>query len=241
MNVLVVDDEPAARHKLRRLLAAHPDVQQVHEAGDAPAALALLPQIGSVALAILDIEMPGGSGLQLAREIGVASAGRTLCVFSTAYGQHALQAFELGAVDYLLKPYTAGRLAGTLARVRALLGQATPAPALRAPAGQWWVQTHDGHKRIALADVQWVAAADNYVALHLPPACHLQRGTLNEWLQQPEVVGLFLRVHRSHAVNPAHVLQVQPQGSGEAVLTLRCGQQLRVARRHRALLQTLRP
>jgi DNA-binding LytR/AlgR family response regulator len=236
MKVLIVDDEPAARAKLRRLLAAHADVSEVVEAADAPAALALA---GPFDLALLDIEMPGGSGLQLAGTL--RAQGLRALVFSTAYAEHALRAFELGALDYLLKPFLPERLAETLARVREQLALAAPAARLAAPAGEWWVETREGHQRIVLAEVQWLAAADNYIALHRPPQQFLERITLQAALERPAWAGLFLRVHRSHAVNPAHVMQVQAQPNGEALLTLRCGEQLRVSRGHRGVLEQLAP
>lgn len=226
MRVLIVDDEPAARAKLRRLLAAEADVAELLEAPDAPTALA---QVRGLAmppdLALLDIEMPGGSGVQLAaalREMGVRSI-----VFSTAHAEHALQAFELAALDYLLKPYTAERLAAALARVRELLAR----PLERV--GEWWV----AGERLRLADVQWISAADNYVELHLPPRSLLERATLAEALARPGWAARFLRVHRSHAVNPAHVQRVERLGSGEAVLTLSCGATLRVSRGFRPVLE----
>ncbi len=233
MKVLLVDDEPAARAKLRRLLAAHADVTAVFEAADAPEALALLAR-ETVQLAVLDIEMPGGSGLQLAAQLDC------VLVFSTAYEQHALRAFELGAVDYLLKPYSAERLAASLQRVRAQLALPRPAASLAAGAEQAWVETREGRRRICLADVQWLAAADNYVALHLPPDSFLERATLGSVLERPGWTGLFLRVHRSHAVNPGHVVAVTPCGDGEALLTMRCGERLRVARGYRAVLASLK-
>lgn len=131
MLVLIVDDEPAARARLRRLLAAEPDVAELREAPDAPSALALVRTLAAPPdLALLDIEMPGGNGMQLAaalREAGVRSI-----VFSTAHAEHALQAFELAALDYLLKPCTPERLAAALARVRERLAQPP------APVGEWW-------------------------------------------------------------------------------------------------------
>jgi DNA-binding LytR/AlgR family response regulator len=235
MRVLVVDDEPAARAKLRRLLSAQADVSEVVEAADAPAALALLTRQG-FELAILDIEMPGGSGLQLAAQLPTGCR----CVFSTAYGEHALQAFELGALDYLLKPYTAERLAATLERVRAQLALPAPVPRLQVSEGETWVDTRDGRQRIRLADVQWLAAADNYVALHLAPLSFLERGSLTALLERPAWAGLFLRVHRSHAVNPAHVMRVMPCRDGEAWLTMRAGQALRVSRGYREVLSSLK-
>lgn len=235
MNVLVVDDEPAARAKLRRLLSAQAGVREVAEAADAPAALALLAG-QRFELAILDIEMPGGSGLQLAAQLPAGCR----CVFSTAYGEHALQAFELGALDYLLKPYTAERLATTLQRVRLQLALPAPVPSLRVGEGETWVHTREGRQRLRLADVQWLAAADNYVALHLPPLSFLERGSLSALLERPDWAGLFLRVHRSHAVNPAHVMRVVPCRDGEALLTMRTGQVLRVSRGYRDVLLSLK-
>lgn len=236
MRVLVVDDEPAARAKLRRLLAAHADVVEVQEAADAPSALSLT---GPFDLAILDIEMPGGSGLQLAEQLRLR--GLRCLIFSTAHTEHALQAFELGALDYLHKPYLAERLATALQRVREQLALPAPQPSLAAPPGEWWVEQREQRLRICLSDVQWVSAADNYLALHLPPQQYLERGTLAAALARPAWAGLFLRVHRSHAVNPQHVMQCQPLPSGEAVLTLRCGQTLRVARASRHVLKQLSP
>jgi DNA-binding LytR/AlgR family response regulator len=238
--VLIVDDEPAARAKLRRLLSAEPDLAELHEACDAPSALALVQTLSTPPeLALLDIEMPGGSGVQLAAAL--RERGVTCIVFSTAHAEHALRAFELAALDYLLKPYTAERLAATLARVREHLARPAPAASLAAAAGAWWVESASGRLRIALADVQWLSAADNYVALNLPPRSFFERATLAEALARPAWAGLFVRVHRSHAVNPAHVLRVAPVGSsGEAELTLRCGERLRVSRGFRQVLDSLR-
>jgi len=227
MRVLIVDDEPAARAKLRRLLAAESDVAELLEAPDAPAALALVQALADPPdLALLDIEMPGGNGVQLAAAL--REAGVRCVIFSTAHAEHALRAFELAALDYLLKPYTAERLAAALERVREQL--ARPAPSV----GVHWV---DG-QRLLLADVQWIAAADNYIELHQPPRSWLERVTLAEALQRPGWAARFLRVHRSHAVNPTHVVRVERLGSGEAVLTLAGGETLRVSRGYRAVLET---
>ena len=230
MRVLIVDDEPAARVRLRRLLAAEADVAELLEAPDAPAALALVQTLATPPdLALLDIEMPGGHGVQLAaalRETGVRCI-----IFSTAHAEHALQAFELAALDYLLKPYTAERLGAALARVRELLARPI------APVGEWWL---DG-ERLRLADVQWISAADNYIELHLPPRSLLERATLADALARPGWAARFVRVHRSHAVNPAHVRRIQRLPSGEAVLTLASGEALRVSRGYRAALDAFAP
>ena len=230
MRVLIVDDEPAARAKLRRLLRAEPEVAELLEAPDAPAALALVrAQAAPPDLALLDIEMPGGNGVQLAaalREMGVRRI-----VFSTAHAEHALQAFELAALDYLLKPYTPERLQAALARVREQLAKPAAAP------GEWWV---DG-ERLRLADVHWIAAADNYIELHLPPRSLLERTTLAEALARPGWATRFVRVHRSHAVNPDEVQRIERLPGGEALLTLRSGAVLRVSRGYRDVLDAFTP
>ncbi|KQV96330.1 LytTR family DNA-binding domain-containing protein [Pelomonas sp. Root1237] len=228
MRALIVDDEPAARAKLRRLLAAETDVAELMEAPDAPSALALVRSLATPPdLALLDIEMPGGNGVQLAAAL--REAGVRCIIFSTAHAEHALQAFELAALDYLLKPYTAERLAAALARVRESL--ARPA----APVGEWWVEG----ERIALAEVQWISAADNYIELHLPPRSLLERATLADALGRPGWAARFVRVHRSHAVNPVHVKRIERLSSGEAVLTLSCGGTLRVSRGYRGVLDAI--
>lgn len=230
MHVLIVDDEPAARAKLRRLLLAEADVAGLLEAPDAPAALSLVQaQAAAPELALLDIEMPGGNGVQLAAAL--RDAGVRCIVFSTAHAEHALQAFELAALDYLLKPYTAERLQAALGRVREQL--ARPA----APVGEWWV---DG-ERLRLADVQWLSAADNYIELHLPPRSLLERTTLGDALARPGWSARFLRVHRSHAVNPDHVQRIERLPGGEALLTLSSGSVLRVSRGYRDVLDALAP
>ena len=102
---------------------------------------------------------------------------------------------------------------------------------------EWWV----GGERLQLAEVQWLAAADNYVELHLPGRCLLERATLAEALARPGWAARFLRVHRSHAVNPAHVRRIERLASGEAVLSMSCGQALRVSRGYRAALDAFAP
>ncbi len=230
MRVLIVDDEPAARARLRRLLSAEADVAELLEAPDAPTALTLVSaQPVPPDVALLDIEMPGGNGVQLAAAL--RERGVRCIVFSTAHAEHALQAFELAALDYLLKPYLPERLAAALARVREQL--ARPA----APVGEWWV----GGERVRLADVQWLSAADNYIELHLPPRSLLERATLADALARPGWAARFLRVHRSHAVNPAHVQRIERLASGEALLTLTGGEVLRVSRGYRAVLDAFAP
>ncbi|MBT9499932.1 MAG: response regulator [Burkholderiaceae bacterium] len=239
MRLLIVDDEPPARAKLRRLLQAMPEVSWLGEAGDAEQALALL-QREWVDAVLLDIQMPGLSGLELALQMpsGVQVA------FCTAYDEHAVRAFELNAVDYLLKPFTAERLVQTVQRLTARLARHAPAQGsllgalqqLQPVAAHWLVMSQGRLHKLPLAEVEWVAAADNYIELHAPPHSYLERRSLGTFLDHPAAGG-FVRVHRCHAVNAAHIQAIAPLPHGEASLTLSSGQQLRVSRSYRARLK----
>ena len=241
IKLLIVDDEPPARARLRRLLSAMPGVGPVLEAGNAVEALALIEEHKPDA-ALLDIEMPGQSGLELA----LALPDGMVCAFSTAFDQFAIRAFELNAVDYLLKPFTSERLAETMQRLHARLASSDRSPQrgalltalaqLQPLPAHWLVpQRGGGLMKLPLASVEWVAAADNYIELHAPPACHLDRRTLSDFLMHPAARG-FVRVHRSHAVNPAHITAIAPLPRGEVLLTVSSGRQLRVSRGYRGQL-----
>ena len=241
MKLLIVDDEPPARAKLRRLLSAMPGFVHVLEAANAIEAQTLI-ELHKPDACILDIQMPGQSGLELA----LALPAGMVCAFSTAFDQYAVQAFELNAVDYLLKPFTAERLAETVQRLRARLASPDPArqrgalltalAQLQPLPAHWLVpQRGGGLMKLPLANVEWVAAADNYIELHAPPDCHLDRRTLAEFVAHPAAQG-FLRVHRSHAVNAAHIAGIAPMPRGELKLTLSSGCCLRVSRGYRDVL-----
>lgn len=242
MRLLIVDDEPPALAKLRRLLQAMPEVSWLGEAGDGEQALALL-QRERVDAVLLDIQMPGLSGLELAVQLQRQWPGLQIA-FCTAYDEHALRAFDLNAVDYLLKPYTPERLAQTVQRLAARLAQPAPTQGtllgalqqLQPVAAHWLVLRQGSLHKLPLAEVEWVAAADNYIELHAPPQRYLERRSLAAFLEHPAAAG-FVRVHRCHAVNAAHIQAIAPLPHGEASLTLSSGQQLRVSRSYRPRLK----
>ncbi len=237
LTVLIIDDEAPARSRLRRLLQDIPGIGAVLEADGAAQALAVL-QATTVHAVLLDIHMPGTGGLALALDLPPEVA----CIFCTAYDAYAVQAFELNAVDYLLKPVRPERLAAAIGRVAAR--RAAPVQRGRLigalqqiqPVDQHWLVERRGalHK-LALAEVQWVASADNYIELHAPPHSDLERRTLASFLAHPAAVG-FVRVHRSHAVNAAHIASIAPLPNGEASVTVSCGTVLRVSRNYRSQL-----
>jgi two-component system LytT family response regulator len=240
MNLLLVDDEAPALAKLRRFLADIDDVAVVAEAADGAEALAFLAtQRVAVDAVLLDIQMPGRSGL----EIAAALPAHVLVAFTTAYDEFAVQAFELNAVDYLLKPFTRERLAACVARLRERL--APPARALQRrrlttalhalqPVAEHWLVADRGEmRRVALADIECVSAADNYIELHSATGTWLDRTTLAAFLAHP-AASRFVRVHRSCAVQPARVQALEPLGSGDAQLRLASGRCIRLSRRYRA-------
>ena len=239
MNLLLVDDEAPALAKLRRFLADEADVRIVGEAVDGTAALAFVEaQPEAVDAVLLDIQMPGRSGL----EIAAALPAHVLVAFATAYDEYAVQAFDLNAVDYLLKPTTRERLAACVARLRARLAPperarerqrlTTALHALQPVADHWLVADRGEMRRVPLADVECVAAADNYIELHSATATWLDRTTLAAFLAHPAARG-FVRVHRSCAVQPSRVLALEPLGSGDAQLRLASGRCIRLSRRYR--------
>ena len=218
LRVLIADDEAPARRQLQRILQALPGVELVGEAGDGLEALRLAISLQPDVL-LLDIQMPLMGGLDVAANL---PAPAPLVVFVTAYDEHALRAFELAAVDYLLKPWDTERLLRALERARARLRRDEPpvAPPRIGPLQRLVVSAGDALHVVALDDVRCIAAQDNYVTLCTGERDWLLReplGALIERLQNPAIV----RVHRSHAVNLRHVVAYARQagGDGEIMLT----------------------
>lgn len=227
LRLLVVDDEPPARARLRRLLAALPGVQVVGEAGSGLQALALAESLRPDAL-LLDVQMPELSGLDVAASL---PEDGPVVVFVTAYDDYALPAFDAAALDYLLKPVDPARLARAIGRIRQRRPQAAarPAPArlVVAERGQLHV--------IDCSELLWLQAADNYVELHGAQRMHLLRRTLDGLLA--DLGPGFVRIHRSRAVALAAVSAVEAAGRGNATVALRDGTRLACSRPWREGLQ----
>jgi two-component system LytT family response regulator len=247
VRYLIVDDELPSRSNLRLALAAHPDWRLVAECdGTAAARAALAAQ--EVDVIFLDIQMPAESGLVLAREISRACAPPVI-VFVTAYSEHAIDAFEVHALDYLLKPLNDARLAQAVERIGAMLGlrqREAYGAALRdyVDAGQASarlerinVRSVGRIEQIRVADILWVESAGNYVELHLAGRTVLHRITLNriETLLAPED---FLRVHRGAIVRRGEIARLDSIGDGSYRLTLRCGATVAVSERYLAALKS---
>ncbi|MFO1268148.1 MAG: LytTR family DNA-binding domain-containing protein [Rubrivivax sp.] len=228
MRVLIVDDEPPARARLRRLLAAAADVQVVGEACDGQEALALAASAQPDAL-FLDVQMPGASGLDVAASLPDPAPA---VVFVTAFDRYALPAFDAAAVDYLLKPVEPPRLARALQRLRER--QQAQAAQRRLPPAQLLIPDRGRTHVLAVAEILWLEAADNYVVVHTAERSPLMRRTLAALVH--DLGEGFARTHRGAAVALAQVREVQPLDKGDARLVLRDGTTVPCSRQHRAAL-----
>jgi two-component system LytT family response regulator len=248
IRYLIVDDEAPGRANLRLAMDAHPGWLLVAECDSAAAARAVLAGSGAnVDLVFLDVQMPGESGLVLARELSRLREP-PLVVFVTAYSEHAIDAFEVHALDYLLKPLSDGRLAQAVERSADMLRQRQReayGAALRsyvdadaaAYAVHLNVRSVGRIEQVRVAEILWLAAAGNYVELHLVERTVLHRITLNrlEALLDPAV---FLRVHRGAIVRREQLARLATTGDGTYRLNLRCGAEVAVSERYLAALKS---
>lgn len=238
MKVLVVDDEPPARERLRALLGEWPDVQVIGGAGEGSAALDLvherLPEV-----VITDIRMPGMDGLELARHLSQLDPPPAV-IFLTAHDDHALQAFELHAVDYLLKPVRAERLRAALDRARRLSGETTRQlqQQVSGPRTHLCVRQRGALKLIPVADVQFFQADAKYVEVHHSGGEVLIEDSL---VQLEEEFGdRFVRIHRNCLVATEAIAGLDRTPEGETVVVLRdSSRRLEVSRRNLANVRRL--
>jgi two-component system LytT family response regulator len=248
-TVVIVDDEPLARERLRDLLAGHPRYDLAAEAGDGAEALATIVELRP-ALVFLDVQMPELDGFGVLEAL--ASDPLPAIVFVTAYDEYAVRAFEVNAVDYLLKPVEPARFAAAMARVDARLagggGPAASDATLRALLDQLrgdrryatrFVVRRDGRiVFVRASEVDWIEAAGNYAELHVAGRTLPLRETMKslEARLDPDV---FVRVHRSAIVNLDRVAAMEPYFHGEYVLKLRDGGTLTSSRAYSARLREL--
>ena len=239
IRILLADDEAPAREKLERWVAEQPDMEVVGSVADGLMAAQCIEQLRPD-VALLDIQMPLLSGLEVAAQLEASSA--PLIVFVTAFDEHAVKAFELNAVDYLLKPYDKDRLLRALQRVRGRLGKsdshgAAVATARAQTASSTRLLVPDG-ERLQLIDatsVEWVEADDNYVHVHTARRSYLLRRTLQDLLLQLGAQQ-FVRIHKSAAVNLSAIASLTPLFKGDYEVELRNGRALRLSRRYRDAL-----
>jgi len=231
IGVLIVDDEPVARAGLRQMLA---EIDWLECIGEADNGLAAVQAIDALKpdLVLLDIEMPGLRGTDVLRRV----QHQPLVVFTTAYAEHALSAFELGALDYVLKPFGEERLRTALERVRALLGEPRPSAfdrfheAMgRAPMQRLFVRVGRSIVPLPVAHIGWFEAVGDYIAAHADGATHVLHLSLTQ-LEQRLDPAKFVRIHRTHIVNLDHVAAFRRELTGNLVAELKDGATLAVSR-----------
>jgi two-component system LytT family response regulator len=223
MKALIVDDERLARLELRRLLAAHPEVEVVGEARDGDEASALVPQLAPELL-FLDIQMPGMTGFELLERLDDLPQ----VIFTTAYDAYAIQAFEVNALDYLLKPIVPARLAAALGRVKA-----TPE---RGRLEQVFVREGERCWIVRITDIFLMESEGNYTRLHFGSERPLIRRSLNALEEQLDPA-MFFRAGRGQIINLKWVDKVDIAVTGGLTVTLRGGRQVEMSRRQSVRLR----
>jgi two-component system, LytTR family, response regulator len=246
IRALVVDDEPLARERVLSLLQQEPDVEVVAECSDGGQAGSAIQQ-HSPDLVFLDVQMPGCDGFEVIQNIGTERM--PMVIFVTAYDQYALRAFEVHALDYLLKPFGKERFRDTLRHAReglerrragdlgrrllALVNDVKPEP----PRVDRLVVKSGGRVFFLRTDeIDWIEAAGNYVKLHLGEESHLFRETMNNMEGRLDAQR-FVRIHRSRIVNTDRIKEMQPWFNGEYVVVLQNGARLTLSRGYREKLQ----
>jgi two-component system, LytTR family, response regulator len=249
LTTLIVDDEPLAREGLRELLARDPEIGVIREARDGREAVLAIREC-KPDLVLLDVQMPEMDGIAVVRTIGVDHMPEV--VFVTAHDRYALQAFEINALDYLLKPVVEERFLKALARAKGRVGaerardsrqqihgllESIESP--RAHLKRVAVRSAGGQiSFVSIAAIDWMRAAENYVELHTGPVCHLLHVTLSA-LEKSVDPDMFVRIHRSIIVNLDSIRSFQAGEHGEYLITLRDGTRLQSGRAYSDRLRAL--
>jgi two-component system LytT family response regulator len=246
IRTLVVDDEPLARERLMGLLAGEPDIEAIGQCRDGEEAARAIVE-HSPDLVFLDVQMPAMNGFEVIEAVG--SERMPLVIFVTAYDQHALKAFQVRALDYVLKPFDRERFQEALQRARAHIQRDETGDLGRRllalvkdlrrdqPKTDRLVVKSGGRLFFLRTDeIDWIEAAGNYVRLHVGATSHLLRETMNaiEGRLDPEK---FFRIHRSRIVNMERIQEMQPWLNGEYAVLLRTGTRLTLSRGYREKLQ----
>lgn len=244
-SVAIVDDEPPARAKLNRFIGELDDFHVAIEAGAVDTAIAAIRESTPEVL-YLDVQLGTRSGFEVLD--GIRGSASPLIVFTTAYSEHAVRAFEVQALDYLLKPFDRDRFLQSVSRIRAALlmpdgsdweervrRMLAGMPGRPPPAKQILVRDADRAYFVSVEDIDRVSASGNYVEVYAAGKVHLIREPLSSFISQlaPEE---FLRVHRSHVVRIGFIVEMRPMFHGDYELILRDGTHVSLSRRYKQLL-----
>jgi two-component system LytT family response regulator len=246
IRTLIVDDEPVARAHVLALLKDEADIEVIGECGNGAQAAAAI-EAAAPDLVFLDVQMPEMDGIAMARAIGPDRMPAV--VFVTAYDEYALDAFEIHALDYLLKPFSAERFQSALTHAREHLARRRATtlgrqlldllPEIRKPSqgrDRIVVKSSGRIYFVRTTDIDWCEAAGNYVRLHVGQQAHLVRDTMSR-LESSLDPDLFVRIHRSAIVNVDRLQELQSSFNGEYVVLLKSGTRLTLSRGYRDTLQ----
>lgn len=230
IRTVIVDDEPLARTSLTILLRQHSDIEIVAECGSGREALSVI-RTSKPELVFLDVQMPECDGFDVIEMLG---SDAPCVVFVTAYDSYALRAFEVGALDYLLKPFDNARFERTLNRAK---DRVTSSRNGLQAKRSFVIKTAGEVSFVAASEVDWIEAADYYVSLHVGPKTYLLRRSMTD-LERELDQDAFCRIHRSTIIKLAKVRQLELNESGEYDVLLNNGKRLRISRRYRRELQS---
>jgi two-component system LytT family response regulator len=245
IRALIVDDEPLARRRIKSLLAHESSVDVIGECSDGHKAVTSINEL-TPDLVFLDVQMPAMDGFEVIKTIGPERMPTV--IFVTAYDQYALKAFEVNAIDYLLKPFDRRRFQKTLERAKAmirglqndnvnnqLLSLLDDLRREQEMPDRFIIKNGGRVVFLRVEEIDWMRVVGNYVRLQAGPDSHLMRETMNgmEAKLSPDK---FMRIHRSTIVNIDRVKEVQPWAKGEYVVIMRDGTRLIMSRRYRERL-----
>ena len=241
VTTLVVDDEPVARAGLKSMLAAFDWIKVIGEAADGQSAAQAIETL-KPELVFLDVQMPGLLGTDVLRQID----HRPFVIFTTAYSQHAVTAFELGAVDYLMKPFGAARLAAAMERVRGAIGEPSSVDAIErlsgalggGPITRLFVRVGNATVLLPVDRVSWLEADGDYVVAHAGGSRHLLHLSLSSLVTRLDP-RRFAQVHRAHVVNLDHVRAFKRDTRGNLEAELNDGTRVPVSRARAQELRSL--
>ena len=231
LRTLLVDDEPLARQRMRTLLARHPDVEVLGECADGPEAVLAIDSLAPD-LVFLDVEMPTLDGFGVLQHLPGEQVPSV--VFVSAHDRYAARAFDIEAVDYLLKPIAADRVDRALDRVRARRATRRP-PA--AP-GRFTIRTGEGLLLLQPREIDWIGAEGNYVRVHARGTSYLMRATMKQMERRLDPQQ-FVRIHRGAIVNLDRITRLEPWPHGEYVVRLEGDVRLMASRVYVGRLRSL--
>lgn len=241
MRAVIVDDEPLARGVMRELLGAHADVEIVAECANGFEAVKAVSELKPDVL-LLDVQMPKLDGFEVLDLIG----GETDVIFVTAYDQYAIRAFEVHAIDYLLKPFSPERLAEALGRARERQGSRTkPADALvaetraqHAPLERILIRDRSDVHVVPVQKIDWIESQDDYVSIRTGGKSYLKEQTLGE-LESLLDAAAFVRIHRRYILNLSRLSKIELGAKDARIAILTDGTQLPISRTGYARLREL--